>query len=239
MSREPSRASAGTPRGDRAHSAPEADDAARIDARLVRESRSGNRRARRALVDRHQHAVYNLALRMLGAPDAAAGVAEETFVKAFRRLPALSSDQRVAPWLLRIAHNTAADALRRAERSEPSAAPVALPAPAAAHSGEGRTGSAADAVGGRSGPASDRPGSAADAVGGRSGPASDRPGQPLAAAFEQLPMRYRAAIVLRYQAGLSFAEVGDVMGVPEQTARTRVEGARRALAERLRTATHG
>ncbi|MCE2514472.1 MAG: hypothetical protein J4F37_05570 [Acidobacteria bacterium] len=221
MSREPSRASAGTPRGDRAHSAPEADDAARIDARLVRESRSGNRRARRALVDRHQHAVYNLALRMLGAPDAAAGVAEETFVKAFRRLPALSSDQRVAPWLLRIAHNTAADALRRAERSEPSAAPVALPAPAAAHSGEGRTGSAADAVG------------------GRSGPASDRPGQPLAAAFEQLPMRYRAAIVLRYQAGLSFAEVGDVMGVPEQTARTRVEGARRALAERLRTATHG
>ena len=221
MSREPSRASAGTPRGDRAHSAPEADDAARIDARLVRESRSGNRRARRALVDRHQHAVYNLALRMLGAPDAAAGVAEETFVKAFRRLPALSSDQRVAPWLLRIAHNTAADALRRAERSEPSAAPVALPAPAAAHSGEGRTGSAADAVG------------------GRSGLASDRPGQPLAAAFEQLPMRYRAAIVLRYQAGLSFAEVGDVMGVPEQTARTRVEGARRALAERLRTATHG
>ncbi len=221
MSREPTRASAGTPGADRARSAAEADGAARIDARLVRESRSGNRRARRALVDRHQHAVYNLALRMLGAPDAAAGVAEETFVKAFRRLSALSSDQRLAPWLLRIAHNTAADALRRAERREPSGAPVALPAPSAANSGEGRAGSAADAVG------------------GRSGPASGRPGGPLAAAFEQLPMRYRAAIVLRYQAGLSFAEVGDVMGVPEQTARTRVEGARRALAERLRTAPHG
>lgn len=231
MSGEPSRASAGASGGDWAGSAAGADGAAgaegsagadgaaRIDARLLRESRSGNRRARRALVDRHQHAIYNLALRMLGAPDAAAAVAEETFVKAFRRLPALPSDQRLAPWLLRIAHNTASDALRRAER-EPSAAPAALSAPPAANAGGGEAGSAADGVG------------------GRSSPASDRRGATLAAAFERLPMRYRAALVLRYQAGLSFAEVGDVMGVPERTARTRVEGARRALAERLRTAPH-
>lgn len=220
MSRGSSRASAGAPRGAWADSAAGADGAALVDAQLVRGARSGNRSARRALIDRHQHAVYNLALRMVGASDAAAGVAEETFVKAFRRLSALPSNQRLAPWLLRIAHNTAVDALRRAERREAPVRSVALPAPAA------------DSGGGRAG-------SAADAVGGRSGPTSDRRDEPLADAFEQLPMRYRAAIVLRYQAGLSFAEVGDVMGVPEQTARTRVEGARRALAERLGPASRG
>lgn len=203
MSHEPSRVSAGAPPGAWADSAPG------VDARLVRESRSGNPRARRALIDRHQHAVYNLALLMLGASDAAAGVAEETFVKAFGRLSALPSNQRLAPWLLRIAHNTAVDALRRAERRDASAAPVALPAPTA------------------------------DSAGDRSGPTSGRRGEPLAEAFERLPVRYRAAIVLRYQAGLSFAEVGDVMGVPEQTARTRVESARRALAARLRPASQG
>ncbi len=213
MTREPSPVAAGAPGGARTDSAAGA-DAADIDARLVRDSQSGNRRARRVLIDRHQHAVYNLALRMLAAPDAAAGVAEETFVKAFRRLPALPSDQRLVPWLLRIAHNTAVDALRRAERGEAPVPPAALPV--------------ADS-GGRLG------GSAGDAIGGGSRPPPDRPAEPLAEAFERLPVRYRAAIVLRYQAGLSFADVGDVMGVPEQTARMRVEGARRALAERLRT----
>ena len=185
MTREPAPASAGAPEAAGA-------DGAGVDARLVREARSGNRNARRALIDRHQDAVYNLALRMLGAPDAAADVAGETFVKAFRRLSAFPSHQRLTPWLLRIAHNTAVEALRRADPRDGPAPPVPRPTP----------------------------------------PAADA--EPLAAAFERLPMRYRAALVLRYQAGLSFAEVGDVMGVPEQTARARVEGARRALAERLR-----
>ena len=174
-----------------------------VDARLVRESRSGNRSARRALIDRHQDAVYNLALRMLGAPDAAADVTGETFVKAFQRLSAFPSHQRLTPWLLRIAHNTAVESSRRADRREGPVPPVPRPTSPAADPGRDGFGSASSAL-------------------------------PLVEAFEGLPMRYRAAIVLRYQAGLSFAEVGDVMGVPEQTARARVEGARRALAERLR-----
>lgn len=210
MTREPDPASAGAPE------AVGADGPAGVDARLVRESRSGNRSARRALIDRHQDGVYNLALRMLGAPDAAADVAGETFVKAFRRLSAFPPNQRLTPWLLRIAHNTAVEALRRADRHERPAPAVPQPPPPAPA------------------PVRDGPGSTADAVDGMSGPTPERRGEPLAEAFERLPMRYRAAIVLRYQAGLSFAEVGDVMGVPEQTARARVEGARRALAERLR-----
>lgn len=195
MTRAPVPASAGAPEAAGA-------DGAGVDARLVREARSGNRSARRALIDRHQDAVYNLALRMLGAPDAAAEVAGETFVKAFGRLSAFPSHQRLTPWLLRIAHNTAVESLRRADGRDGPGPPVPRPTPPAAVSGRDGLGSPADAA-------------------------------PLAEAFERLPMRYRAALVLRYQAGLSFAEVGDVMGVPEQTARARVEGARRALAERL------
>lgn len=192
-----------------------------VDARLVRESLSGSRSARRALIDRYQHAVYNLALRMLGAQDAAAGVAEETFVKAFRRLPSLPASGRLAPWLLRIAHNTAVEALRRAEPHEADVAPApspALPTPAIDRSPVEVS---------------------ADEGSGGTAPTTARRGEPLADAFERLPVRYRAALVLRYQAGLSFAEVGEVMGVPEPTARARVESARRALAEHLSPAPRG
>ena len=193
------------------------DPVAGDDARLIRESLTGDPTARRALIDRHQDAVYNLALRMLGAPEAAPNVVEETFVKAFRRLASLPSPRRLAPWLLRIAYNTAVDVLRREERIGAEAARVSTPVTSTAEV--------------------DR--AAPDGREGRPTSTAGLRGDPLSDAFERLPVRYRAAIVLRYQAGLSFAELGEVMGVPEQKARTRVEGARRALAERLRHASRG
>ena len=45
-----------------------------------------------------------------------------------------------------------------------------------------------------------------------------------------------AAIVLRYEEGLSFDEVGHVLGVPEATARSHVHRARKELARLLASA---
>ena len=238
-----------------------------VDASLVRESLSGSRRARRALVRRHQHAVYNLARHMLDDPAAAAEVTEGSFVKAFRRLSAVPPSQRLVAWLLRIAHNTGVEALRRAgSRADPAdgaippvdaldsaAAGAVSPRAGAVPPADAVVSQAAGAVSPRAGavPPADAvvspaagaapPADAAirsAAAGGSRGAGStpEWSRDALAEAFARLPMRYRAAIVLRYQAGLSFAEVGGVMGVPEETARARVESARRALAERLRPA---
>ena len=52
--------------------------------------------------------------------------------------------------------------------------------------------------------------------------------------LDQLRPAYRAALVLRYQEGLGYAELSLVMGVPEGTAKTYVHRARRELAEVLR-----
>jgi RNA polymerase sigma-70 factor (ECF subfamily) len=46
------------------------------------------------------------------------------------------------------------------------------------------------------------------------------------AAMETLPLAMRQAVVLRLLEGLSFRELGEILGVPTQTAATRV---RRAL----------
>ena len=58
-------------------------------------------------------------------------------------------------------------------------------------------------------------------------------GHALEAALDELRPDQRAAIVLRYENGLSFDEIGAILGVPEVTARSHVHRARKELARLL------
>jgi RNA polymerase sigma-70 factor (ECF subfamily) len=58
-------------------------------------------------------------------------------------------------------------------------------------------------------------------------------GRALEAALAELRPDHRAAIVLRYEEGLSFDEIGRVLGVAEATARSHVHRARKALTRLL------
>jgi RNA polymerase sigma-70 factor, ECF subfamily len=58
-------------------------------------------------------------------------------------------------------------------------------------------------------------------------------GHALDAALDELRPDQRAAIVLRYENGLSFDEIGTILGVPEVTARSHVHRARKELARLL------
>jgi RNA polymerase sigma-70 factor (ECF subfamily) len=58
-------------------------------------------------------------------------------------------------------------------------------------------------------------------------------GEAIEAAMAELRPDHRAAVVLRYEEGLPFDEIGHVLGVPEVTARTYVHRARKQLAARL------
>ena len=58
-------------------------------------------------------------------------------------------------------------------------------------------------------------------------------GDALEAALSELRPDQRAAIVMRYENGLSFDEIGTVLGIPEVTARSHVHRARKELARRL------
>src|SRR3982074_819952 len=66
-----------------------------------------------ALVRRHQSAVYNFCLRMLGRADDAADVAQETFVQLFTPLAQLDEREPITPWLFRVARNRSIDVIRR------------------------------------------------------------------------------------------------------------------------------
>jgi RNA polymerase sigma-70 factor (ECF subfamily) len=61
-------------------------------------------------------------------------------------------------------------------------------------------------------------------------------GDALAAAMDGLRPDQRAALTLRYEEGLTFGEVGQVLAIPEATARSHVHRARRELSRRLAAA---
>jgi RNA polymerase sigma-70 factor (ECF subfamily) len=57
--------------------------------------------------------------------------------------------------------------------------------------------------------------------------------QALQNAMATLRPDQREAVVLRYEEGLSFDEIGQVLGIPEVTARSHVHRARKELARLL------
>ncbi|HEX6140335.1 MAG TPA: sigma-70 family RNA polymerase sigma factor [Candidatus Limnocylindria bacterium] len=57
--------------------------------------------------------IYNYVLRMVGDADRAADIAQDTFIKAYRKLDSLTDENSTRSWLYRIATNTAIDDMRR------------------------------------------------------------------------------------------------------------------------------
>lgn len=57
--------------------------------------------------------IFNYILRMVGDRDRADDIAQDTFIKAYRKLDTLTDDASVRSWIYRIATNTAIDEMRR------------------------------------------------------------------------------------------------------------------------------
>lgn len=93
------------------------------DGELIRRAQAGDKQAFGALVQQHQARLLAFARRLCGNPDHALDIIQDTFIKAWHALPDWRPDARFETWLLRIARNTAIDALRRAQH-EPDALPT-------------------------------------------------------------------------------------------------------------------
>lgn len=160
------------------------------DEALVARARRGDSAAFDTLVRLHHGAVFRLARVLVGDPDLAADVTQETFLKAHLSLPGYRGDGSFRSWLLAVARNEARGALRRQGRRRE----------------EGLDGveAAADSKGG----------------GDPEDPLLSRvDGSRLLLLLQRLPEKQRLSISLRVFEGLSFREVGEVTGSSEGGAR--------------------
>jgi RNA polymerase sigma-70 factor (ECF subfamily) len=86
------------------------------DETLVAQAREGDLEAMDRLVSRHLGGVFRAALNILGDEDAASDAAQETFLKAFRKLAGFRGEASFKTWVLAIAANEAKGILRKAGR---------------------------------------------------------------------------------------------------------------------------
>ncbi len=182
------------------------------DAELVARSLAGQEDAFRELVTRHQRSVYNLLARMLRNPSQAEELAQDTFLKAFRNLRSFDNRFKFSNWILRIAHNAAIDAMRRAGPPE-----LSLDEP------DDRTGLAlAEAV--------------PDPQGDQAVRALEHRdlSTALTEALDRLRPEYRQMVVLRYQEELSYEEIVEISGLPLGTVKSHLHRARAEMAAHLR-----
>jgi RNA polymerase sigma-70 factor, ECF subfamily len=171
------------------------------DGQQLLAARRGDPTAFESLVKRHQTPLYNFCLRLLGQPDDAADVAQETFVQLYSHLKRLDEREPLSPWLFRVARNRCIDIIRR-RRTVPLELPGDDDAPF----------DPADAE-----PLPEQLVERADLQ------------RVLQAAIEQLPLPYAEVVALRYAADRSFAEIGAIVDCDEVAARVRFHRAKALL----------
>lgn len=186
------------------------------DEDLARRVAAGDRDAFAVLVDRYQRPLYNFALRVVGNPDDADDAAQETLIQVYQALPASRLDFAFRPWLYRVARNKCIDLLRRKR---------ALPFSALGNDGD-------------DGPAVEESIPDGDPLPEELAERADLQ-RMLHEAIGGLPLKYRTVVTLRYVADLTFGEIGDSLGLPENTVKTQFQRAKAMLRERLKELTAG
>ena len=176
-----------------------------FDNEIIRSVLRGNVNDFEKLVTAYEKNVYNIALRMVGDPEDAADMTQETFIKAYRALSGFRGDSKFSSWLYRIASNVCLDFLRSRSRhpqvslstvDEDDRATFELP---------------------------DMRQNPEEQLMKKLGMEAVRRG------LEQLPEQQRQILVLRELGGLSYAELAQTLGLEEGTVKSRIFRARKRL----------
>ncbi len=180
------------------------------DPDLVARALGGSERAFADLVRRYERPIFSLIVRMVHDSDVAEDIAQETFLKAFRRLDTYDPTRKFSSWLFKIAHNATLDHLRR---------PSLHTLPLEAHGDD-----EADLASVLADEKSESP----EAGVGR---------YDLARALDRglrgLRADYSEVLLLRFRQGLSYLEISEVTGQPLGTVKTNIHRARKELAAAL------
>jgi RNA polymerase sigma-70 factor (ECF subfamily) len=181
----------------------------REDRELVAAAQGGDRGALDALLRRHADRLHAVCRRVTGNDADALDATQEAMIAIVRGLDRFDGRSAFSTWAYRVATNACLDELRRRRRRPEPTADEDLDVVAASSSG---------------------PGPSLDEVGER---------VDIDAALATLAPEFRAAVVLRDLVGLDYAEIGEVLGAPVGTVKSRIARGRAARAAALGNPTLG
>ena len=174
---------------------------------LVERAKKGEEAAFEVLVTDNEKRIYNLCRRLTGNPEVAAELTQEAFLNAWRGLSRFQGESSFSTWLYRLASNACIDFLRKEKRRQNLSMTVSLD-----DEEEARQVELPDE---------------------RYAPERElertEVRQAVAAGLERLTPEHRQVLVMREINGLSYAEIGAVLGLEEGTVKSRIARARNAL----------
>ena len=192
-------------------SAQTAISAASTDGELVERANDGDEFAFECIMRRHNRLLFRTARSILKSDAETEDALQESYLRAWRALPAFRADAKLSTWLVRIVINEALGRLRRLGAQ-------VIPLDAALESADPQTQEAME----------DDPELRPERVAMRS-----EVRRLMEARIDLLPEIFRTVFMLRAVEELSVEEVSAALGVPEATVRTRFFRARGLLRESL------
>jgi len=184
---------------------------------LMMRFQGGDQSAFTRLVRRHKTPVYNFILRTVRSREVAEDLAQDVFVKVVQNAADFKHEARFSTWAYTIARNVCIDHLRKAAlRRHPSLDQVA------------------NNNGGEEGPtlgeriADSHFGASVDRVA-----IGSELGKRITRAVEDLPAEQREVFLLREVANVPFKEIAEIVGVPENTTKSRMRYALERLQQAL------
>ncbi len=190
---------------------PTADSPQPSDAELVASILDGERNAYALLLERYQHKVYRIVLRMCGNPYDAEELTQEVFYKTYFALATFRPEFRFSSWLYKIASNHTVSFLRTRHRT------VSL-----------ERGADAD-------PDAPAPEPEDTSPRQRPEPSLEREdrSEALWSAVASLPTDFRDIVFMRHVEELSYKEICEATGLSMGTVKSRLARARSKLEHKL------
>jgi RNA polymerase sigma-70 factor (ECF subfamily) len=186
---------------------------ARSDEALMRAYQDGEVTAFRVLVERHQAPIYRFCFRSLGDKEAATDAAQDIFLKVVKNAARWQEKAKFTTWLYTIARNHCIDASRKRKhrRTESLNAPL-----------------------GQEGGGEERLDRVADESPDQSRLVDSKTLRAVVdAAVADLPEEQREVFCLRQYSHLPFAEIAEATGTGENTVKSRMRYALKALQKAL------
>ncbi|MBK7642464.1 MAG: sigma-70 family RNA polymerase sigma factor [Planctomycetes bacterium] len=176
------------------------------DTCLVDEVLGGSQASFQLLVERYEQRIFNLIRHYTRNPVEIEDLAQETFLKAFRRLASFQRQSSFYTWLYRIAVNTILDSLKRRGRSPVQAVEDLEAVPAA--------------------PSAASPSPSATLE-------REEIARITQEVLEGLPEIFRTVLVLREYEDMAYQDIADLLGISIGTVESRLFRARARFKERL------
>ena len=171
------------------------------------------------LVRRYQDRVFNLSFRFLREREIAEEIAQDVFVSIYKHIDGFKGEAKFTTWLFRVVanhcHNKSKYLRRRKHRQQDS-----LDEPIDTHDGE------------RKRELADDPGHSPEELSTRR-----NMNELIQEAISHLDEDHRVIVLLRDVEDMSYEEIGEILGLPEGTVKSRLHRARNELRERLSKST--